>query len=345
MDPDITVIAGGPHVTTTGQAILDCPDIDIGVPGEGEETLVELVRALDKQTPLDRVEGIVFRDGNKRVKTPPREKVRDLDGLMYPHRVAPLVLKDYHSYPKYALGRVMASRGCPFNCFFCGSRTIWGPGVRKRNPEAVAAELIELYKSGVDFVHFEDDTFGVNNKYLKSLTRILAQNVPDMEWSCETHVSLATGENVTAMKDAGCRTIQLGLESGSNRILKAMGKGFDIKRALESCEIVKARGLRLETFFMAGFPGETADTLAETLEAIERVPADKIIFSLFTPYPGTRAFRLCQSMDLIGPDYDPSLHYHQSPLNCFTPDLELDRFRKLAGEIEEKVVAKNRRAV
>ena len=241
-------------------------------------------------------------------------------------------------------GRVMASRGCPFNCFFCGSRAIWGPRVRRRNPEAVADELIGLQKSGVNLVHFEDDTFGVDHNYLKKLTETMMNRVPGLEWSCETHVSLATGENVSAMKNAGCRTIQLGLESGSNRILKAMGKGFDINRALRACEDVKNRGLRLETFFMAGFPGETEDTLAETLEAIEKIPADKVIFSLFTPYPGTRAFRLCQSLGLIGPDYDPSLHYHQSPLNCFCPDLKLDRFRSLAGEIEEKAASKNRRS-
>jgi radical SAM superfamily enzyme YgiQ (UPF0313 family) len=306
--------------------------------------MVELARTLADGRPLSSVRGIAYREGNKVTATPPRLPIEDLDRIGSPHEFTRQILKDYDAYPSVALGRVLATRGCPFNCLFCGSRAVWGRGVRFRKPENVADELMALRAGGVDSVHFEDDTFGVNPQYLKSLTQAIGNEAPGLGWSCETHVSLVSKEHVALMKQAGCHTIQLGIESGSNRILKAMRKGFDIGRAFEACEVIKSGGLKLEVFFMAGFPDETESTLRDTLKAIKKIPADKIIYSLFTPYPGTEAFELCRSKGLIDRDYDPSLYHHQSPLNCFCTDLGPKRFRALAAEIEHVVVEKNRSA-
>ena len=342
VDPAAVVIVGGPHVTLDPDSVMTCPDMDIAVVGEGERTIVELVSALEKGADLSGINGLVYRKNGTIIKTPPRELADDLDELASPHEFTPRVLKDYGSYPPEALGRVMTVRGCPNNCLFCGSRAVWGRRVRFRSPDNVVGELRLLKKRGVSAVHFEDDTFGVNSSRLRRLTEALTHKSIGISWSCETHVNLVSEETLSMMKNAGCFSIQIGIESGDDNILKTVRKGFSVDRALKACELIKEAGLRLETFFMAGFPDETEESLRKTYRVMQTVPADKLIFSLFTPYPGTEVFDLCRSRGLIQDGFDPSLHHHQSPLNCFCSSLKLERFRDLAGEMEEYAVERNR---
>jgi radical SAM superfamily enzyme YgiQ (UPF0313 family) len=247
------------------------------------------------------------------------------------------VLLDRHLYPAKALGRVMATRGCPQRCTCCGSHLLWGRRPRYRSVGAVAAELRNLRAAGVGRVHFDDDTFGVESGYLQSLCQALARDVPGLNWSCETHVRLINQANLDSMKEAGCRAIQLGIESGSDRILKAVRKGFTIDRALEACGLIKRNGLRLEVFIMAGFPQETEETFYETMGVVQNIDCDKVIFSLFTPHLGTEAHGLCLSLGLLAPDHDFSSHHHQSPENYYSPNIAPARFSALVREMEELV--------
>ena len=346
LDPGILVVAGGPHPSSAGTRLLDCPHIDVGVAGEGEGTLPELLRTLEggPGNDLARVRGIVYRKDGRAVSTPARPHIADLDSMDFPAVSAPLVLKDYHRYPRDAFRSVMATRGCPNNCFFCGSRDIWGRTVRFRSPGNVAREIWSLREMGIGRVHFEDDTFGVHPGYLKALCREIAEGCPGLEWSCETHVGLITDENAALMKEAGCTTIQLGIESGNNDILRAMRKGYTIEEALKASEIVRKHGIALETFFMVGFPQETEATLRDTLKAIEKVECAKVIYSIFTPYPGSEAFEWCRAEGLVDDGHDASVHHHQSPANNFCAALPHRIFRSIASELETIVDAKNRLA-
>jgi hypothetical protein len=195
---------------------------------------------------------------------------------------------------------------------------------------------------GLTFIHFDDDTFGVSSEYLTALTGEIEKQCPGLRWSCETHVRLVSRENLRAMKAAGCAMIQLGIESGNNRILKLMRKGFSIEEAESACAMIRKHGIGLETFFMAGFPHETEESIRDTLRAMERIECDKVIYSVFTPYPGTEAFVFCREKGLIGEDFDLSRHCHQSPVNAFCSDLAPGRFRELASELERVVSEKNR---
>ena len=323
------------------------PRVVACVRGEGEETLPDLLRTLHVGSEcegLARVQGIVYRKDGYAVSTPKRPPIADLDSLGFPCLQASRVLKDFHKYPGEAFRSVLATRGCPNNCFFCGSRNVWGRAVRFRSPGNVAEEILSLQAMGIGRIHFEDDTFGVHPKYLRALCRELAQQCPGLEWSCETHVSLVNDENVSLMKKAGCTMIQLGIESGNNHILREIRKGYTIKEALRACEIVRGHGIDLETFFMVGFPQETEETMRDTLKAIERVECQKVIYSIFTPYPGTEAFKWCKAEGLIGSDYDPCLHHHQSPANSFCAALPHGLFRSIACEVERAVDEKNRLA-
>lgn len=344
VDPEITIVAGGPHPTAAAAQVLKNPEFDLCAVGEGERIVVNLVKALERGGDPAAVKGIRRRDGDGITRAPAEDFIADLDFLGFPHESAPAVLHDYERYPPQAFQYVMATRGCPNRCLFCSSQRVWGRRVRFRSPESVSAEIESLRRKGVNSVHFDDDTFGVTTEYLTALTGEIERRCPGLSWSCETHVHLITCDNLAAMRAAGCRTIQLGIESGSNRILKLMRKGFSIEEARAACELIREHGIGLEVFFMVGFPGETEESIRDTLMAIEQVDCSKVIYSIFTPYPGTEAFALCREKGSIGNDFDLSRHCHQSPANAFCPDLTPERFRELASRVERLVSEKNLRS-
>ncbi len=339
----ITVIVGGPHPSMVGAEVLNCPDIDVCARGEGEKTIVELLNAIDAQQEFDAIRGIAYRNDGQIVESAPREFIKDLDSLPFLHETAPGVLKDYDQYPLTAFRYIFAIRGCPYNCFFCGSRRIWSRRVRFRSPENVVREIKGLQKRGLRSVHFDDDTFGVKKQYINDLCNALIRHCPGLKWSCELHVRLVDEQTISLMKAAGCYSIQIGIESGDNEILKAMRKHITIEEALSACRIVKEHGIELHAFFMVGFPQETEDTLNDTIAAMKKIKCDQLIYSIFTPYPGTEAFEFCRENGLIDDDYDISLHNHQSPANCFCIHITPERFRKLVSKVEKAVDRKNRR--
>ncbi|MBI5164731.1 MAG: cobalamin B12-binding domain-containing protein [Magnetospirillum sp.] len=343
LDPTIPVIVGGPHASMARAQLLECPDIDVVAIGEGEETLVELLRTLEAGKDLARVNGIVFRgDDGRTITTPPRLNLPDLDTLPFPHSSAPAALKDYDKYPPGAFRFVFATRGCPYGCEFCGSRNIWSRKVRYRSPANVIAELKALRALGVKSVHFDDDTFGIARKNIEALCAGIRDEMPGLPWSCETTVNLIDAESVGWMKQAGCTLIQIGVESGNDAMLRRIHKNITIAKALEAARLISDSGITVQTFFMAGFPEETEETLADTRAAIRAIRSDEILFSIFTPYPSTDTFNYLREKGLVADDYDVSLYNHQSPENCFSVHIPRDRFRILMQEMVAEVDALNR---
>jgi anaerobic magnesium-protoporphyrin IX monomethyl ester cyclase len=288
---EIIVIVGGPHPSMVGCDIFECEEIDIGVKGEGEETIAELLQTIERGRDLDGIKGIVFRKDGECFDTPPRPQIEDLDSLTFPHETAPTVLMDYDKYPLAAFKNIFATRGCPYGCFFCGSRHIWGQKVRFRSPENVVREIGSLQRMGLKAIHFDDDTFGINKSYIRSLLGLMMQECNGLKWSCELHVKLVDDEIIRLMKKAGCYLIQVGVESGNNQILKEMRKNITIEEALRACDVIRSNRIEVQTFFIVGFPQETEQTLNDTFDAIKRIKSDSLIYSIFTPYPGTEASR------------------------------------------------------
>lgn len=338
---DTVVVVGGPHPSMVGAEVFKCPHVDVCVKGEGEETIVELLRAVQARKGFDGIKGIVYRKGPGFLDNGPREYIKDLDSLPFPHQTAPEVLKDYEKYPALAFKHMFATRGCPYDCFFCGSRNIWSRKARFRSPENIAREIKGLQQRGVYSVAFEDDTFGINKNYIKQVCDAILANCPDIKWSSELHVRLADDDTVSLMKEAGCYSISIGIESGNNQILKEMRKDITIEEALAACRIIKKHGLELCAFFMVGFPQETEETLNDTLKAMNAINCDSLVYSIFTPYPGTESYEFCKNNGLIGNDFDVSLYNHQSPANCFCGKIAPERFRFLVSKIEKMVDRNN----
>ena len=341
VDPSVTILAGGPHASAIGVKALSHAEIDVVVRGEGEDTVVELLRVIREGALLKNVRGIIYRDDGRVLENPSRSLIHDIDRLPFPFESAPSVLKDFHRYPMSAFRYVLSSRGCPHNCVFCGSRTVWGRQVRYRSPKNIVSEIQGLRKRGLRFIHFSDDTFGVDREHLREICTALLIHCPGIHWSCETHVNLINEETVSLMKRAGCHSIEIGIESGNNDILRKIRKTTTIERAIAACKTIKKNGIEAVALFMVGFPDDTEETLADTYSAMKKVRCDRIHFSIFTPYPGSEAYEQCKERGLIQDDHDPSLYGHQSPMNCFCEHLKPERFREIVSKMEKIVDRKN----
>lgn len=341
IDSQICVVAGGPHPSMVHGKVLDCPDIDIAVYGEGERTIVELLQHLESGKSLKDVHGIVYRENGQLREAPPQEYIVDLDSLCFPSEAAPEVLIDYEKYPPQAFGDIFSTRGCPFNCFFCGSRHIWSRRVRFRSPANVVAEIQQLMARGVLTVHFSDDTFGINAKFIREICLALMNDCPGLKWSCTFHVKLVNDEIIRLMKAAGCEAVYLGVESGNDEVLKKIRKNCTIKDAFAAVNIIRREGVSVSAFFMIGFPFETEEMIHDTIRAIKKIDCDSIVYSIFTPYPGTEAYDYCLRHGLIPENFDFSMYNHQSPLNWFSQYISQAKFRKLARKTEHLVDRKN----
>jgi radical SAM superfamily enzyme YgiQ (UPF0313 family) len=337
------VVIGGPHPSLVGAEVLDCPDIDAAVRGEGEETLVELLRAIEHGRSFEGIGGLVFRKDGQIIENPTRGLLRDLDALPFPHEHAPQVLQDFQSYPLDAFQRIFSARGCPFNCFFCSSRSVWTRRDRHRSTPNIVREIQALRAWGINEFYFADDTFGCSRERIRETCRALREEGPGVRWGCEIHVKLIDDDIVGQMRRSGCSSILLGVESGCDRVLKDMRKGCKVEEAMAAARTIQRNGVLLSTFIMVGFPTETEESLRDTIRVVRAIDPDSIIYSNFMPYPGTEAFEHCQSNGTIDATFDVSRHNHQSPENYFCPGINRARFRELASEVEQMVSRHNYR--
>ena len=203
IDEKIIVIVGGPHSSMVGSEVLQCQAIDLAVRGEGEETIVELLHALESAGNWGAINGLIYRKDGLIVENPPSEFIKNLDSLCFPYIFAHEVLRDYDKYPKAAFGYIFATRGCPYDCFFCGSRNIWSRQVRFRTPAHVVDEIKGLKEQGIRLFHFVDDNLGANKRYLNELCHALIKHCPGIKWDCEFHVNSVDDEIIPLMKKAG----------------------------------------------------------------------------------------------------------------------------------------------
>lgn len=290
VNPNCRTIIGGPHVTFTAEETLqECPFLDIVVRGEGERTISELMRSLDKDRPLEEVKGITFRRGGGIKQTEDRSLVKDMDELPFP--AYDLLEMDNYEVDGEKFGMTMTSRGCPFNCVFCSSSQLFGKLWRGRSPEKVVEELKMLSEDyGVREIAFMDDTFTLNNRRAQRICEGIMEEGLDISWACSSRVDTITERLAKKLKKAGCHTLYLGLESGSQRILDALKKGINVIQSEKVVEMVKDVGINTLASFILGVPGETVRTMNKTIDFAKKLAPSMVQFTICTPYPGTELF-------------------------------------------------------
>lgn len=295
--PQAVVVMVGTHVSARYQEILaENPCIDAVAVGEYDHTVRDVARALAGSTGLDAIPGLAVRKDGMATVPSPRPLIRDLDDMPFLADVYKrhLRIEAYSfSLAQYPMVMLISGRGCPNNCMFCVyPQTMHGRGYRYRSPANLVDELefIRRELPQVREVVFEDDTFTANPQRVIEICRLIKERGIDLTWFANVRVD--TGyETLRAMKGAGFRRCAVGFESGNPDILARIGKGATIEQALTFKRNCDRLGIMVHGCFMVGFPGETPDTMKQTLDFAKKLNCDSAQFYPMFLYPGTDAYR------------------------------------------------------
>jgi radical SAM superfamily enzyme YgiQ (UPF0313 family) len=300
--PATKVVMGGPHPTVQALQVGGMPQVDVAVFGEGENTLIELLYRWRKGESSTGVDGATYRVGNMVLQGKPRQFVEKLDDLKWPARG--LVWDRYGLLKQDNFGLVMFSRGCPYPCEFCASPLLWTRGMRFRSAYDMAQEMAAIHQEyDTRYFSFEDDTFSVHRKNTIELLNAIIQtglpSVPGFRWTCNTRPDRVDPELLGKMKEAGCAAVAIGIEFGSERLLKKVHKQFtttDVRRAIAE---IKSAGLVSSGQFMIGYPTETEREMWETAHLAEELKCESVMLSVATPLPGTTLDSEARQLGLI----------------------------------------------
>jgi len=246
-------------------------------------------QALKPET-LRRIKGLVWRDGDEIVVNQDRPFIRDLDDLPLPrHDLLPL---EKYRAPlvrgPYAF--VVTSRGCPGGCRFCIKHVSYGRSVRFRSPENILAELELLADLGVRSVHMYADLFTVSREQVVGLCELILERGLRLRWTCNSRVDFVDPEMLRLMGRAGCWMISWGIESGSEEVLRRARKGISLEQVERALRWAHQAGIRNWGYFIIGLPGETEETIRQTIRFAKRLPLDLALFHIAAPYPGSPLF-------------------------------------------------------
>ncbi len=215
---------------------------------------------------------------------------RSLDDLPIPlHRMLPLekyrmpMIKGPYTF-------IVTSRGCPAGCKYCIKHVSYQYSVRLRSPEKLQEEIQQLYDLGVHHIHMYADLFTVNREQVVELCKLLIEKGPKITFTCNSRVDYVDEEMLTLMGQAGCTLISWGIESGNEMILKKAHKGYRMQQAYNALEWAHKAGIKNWGYFIVGLPGETVDTIKETMAFSKKLPLDIALFHVAAPYPGTPFF-------------------------------------------------------
>lgn len=319
-NPEIITLVGGPHISAMPiETMKHYPHIDIGVVGEGEGTIVELIaklKKLNKRLDLKEIKGIAFRSNNEVKLTEKRPYIDDLDTLPYPAwDLLPDILKHYQQsvarVDKLPAISIITSRGCPYQCTFC-ARNVFGNKIRAHS----AAYMINLIKFliskyKVKSLCIEDENFVIFKKRLIELCQMMIDEKLGITWSCASSINEINPDILKLMKKAGCWQISFGIESGSQDILDSIKKGTKLERIEYALKITKEAGIMTKGYFIIGHLRETEETIKKTINFAKRIALDDFQMSHLVPFPGTEIYAQAGKFGEFNNDW--------SQMNIWTP--------------------------
>ncbi len=315
-------MAFGTHITPMPRETLrPYPSLDYGLRGEPDLTLRDLIdhledRQFDRPEYLGRLfsahdptyrptelawgaggvdlsfmKGLVWRRDGEVVVNSDRPFIADLDDLPCP-RYELLPLERYRMpLINGPFCCIVTSRGCPAACTYCIKHVSYGPTMRLRSPEKLLGEIRLLHDIGVRHIHMYADLFTVNRDQVMGLSTAILESGLKIAWTCNSRVDFVDREMLRLMANSGCQYIAWGLESASKAILRHARRGVDPDRARQSVRWAREAGIKNWGDFIIGLPGETVETIKETIAFSKSLPLDMALFHLAAPYPGTPFFQ------------------------------------------------------
>lgn len=342
--PKIPVVMGGPHASAKADEILNiCPHVDFVIQGESEKSLTALATALKTKNNFDGIAGLAHRIDGKVVKTPPSKQTVDLNQFPFPDRS---LLMNVSSYNSEDMGLIMTSRGCPYACTYCATNT---KRVSYRSAEHIIAEIkyVKDHYGTVQFT-FKDDSFTVNTGRVETFCHTLLASGLKINWECNTRVNLVNETLLGLMKKAGCNFIKVGVESGSESILKSMNKGITHAQVIKAADLFRKVGIHWTGYFMMGVPGETEADIQKTIDFMYLVCPDFAVIDVYTRFPGTVMFNQGIEKKLVKKSLTYAEFFNTIPSDYYKEDqrqtdlIDPQCFAALEIETKKKVRAYNR---
>ncbi len=304
----IKIIFGGVHSILTPKDVIKNKEVDIVCLGEGEQVLKEI---LDRSLDCNTVKGIVFKKNGRIIKNEKRRLIENLDSFPFPDfddfDLDRYFIINHKHFP------IMGSRGCPYNCSFCGNHAIKknliGKYVRFRSVDSIIEEIDlrikKYYNRGLRYLYFFDDTFILNKDFVFEFCKKFKDKKfhKKIKWTANVRANLVTDDIIKAMKDAGCYEVRMGVESGNDYIRnKIYNKAMSKEQLVNAFKIIKKNGVQLRLDFIIGAPFETLDMMEESLKLAQKSQGDQIFFAKLYPFPGTKIKKICEKERIIKKD-------------------------------------------
>ncbi len=286
-DRNVTVIAGGVHITSDYMAVLHESEVDIAVIGEGDFKLLDILGAKS----LSSVKGIAYKNQGRIVVNEREPYIKDLDIMPFP-ALELVSIKDYeisHTYcRKNPVFPLETSRGCVYGCVYC-NKSVFGRNFRVKSAGKVISELKRIKGLGFKEVHIIDDGFTTDMKRAKEICRLIIQEKIDLLFNCPNGIRAdrIDLELLILMKKAGFYRVAFGVETGSQKILDAIGKDMKMESVVNAFRLCRKVGLETTAFFMFGLPEETETDMKRTIRFAKRLRPDIAKFDIMIPLPST----------------------------------------------------------
>ena len=342
--PKIKTVLVGTHVSALPEETLKLSkSIDFIARREYDYTILDLANTLEKNGGITEIIGISYRKGKRIFHNKDREFIQNLDELPFVSKIYKkfLNIKDYrYSLAQHPMIQIWSSRGCPNRCTFCQIPQVFMNRIfRARSPENFVEEL-EWIKNNlpeIKEVFIEDDTFTIDKKRVEKICKLIKEKKLKLTWSTNVRADLPYNL-MKKMKDAGCRMLIVGYESGSQKILNNIKKGITLEMAEKFTEDAKKAGLKIFGCFMIGLPGDTKKTVEETFEFAKKLNPDMAFFQHAVPFPGTELYNWVKENGyLVAKDWDDWLDKN-GQLDCIIsyPWLTNEEIRKLRDKFSIK---------
>lgn len=283
------LVAGGAFPTSMAEFTLENTEADVVVVGEGERVFSDLCAAGE----LEDVKGIVYKRDSQIVRNPPQDLIKDLDLINFPARsLLPRSMirhegKVHHSDKPATT--VFGSRGCAYNCSFCDTE-LWRRRWRSRSPENIIAEIDQVRAEyGIDWFRFPDDCLNLNKKWFVDFCQKISKC--KISWTMLSRADALDGDLLELMKQAGCREVFFGFETGSQKLLDLMQKKITVEQNIGAVEACRKAGITSCAYMLFGFPGEDEQTIEETKKFLIKAKPDKSRITQFIPIPGSDVWR------------------------------------------------------
>jgi len=291
--PQTLLVAGGHHPSAEPEQLLRDTVFDVCVIGEGEETLLEIAQRITRGEGsgsghwLQDVPGVAYKHQGQVVRTPPRPPPADIDALPHPaHHL--LGLEDYSPHPVLGIKStaLLTYRGCPKSCAFCLNPQ--GRRIRRRSPSNVVDEMARVVDEyEVRGFNVYDNLFGLDRKHAAAVCQEIQTRRLDVVWDCWTAGDVIGEELAKKMRASGCIYVGFGAESGDDEVLARAHRGFTSAQHQAGIHALSTAGLKPRVYFMIGLPGESEESVRQTVEFAKRCGADEVVLSVYRPYPGT----------------------------------------------------------